>query len=59
MYPIPLNQLLAGLAPAGSLGGEPVTAVVTDSRKVQPGCVLVCFPGRAWYHAMFYDRGAY
>ena len=32
MYPIPLNQLLAGLAPAGSLGSEPVTAVVTDSR---------------------------
>ena len=46
MYPIPLNQLLAGLAPAGSLGGEPVTAVVTDSRKVQPGCVFVCFPGQ-------------
>ena len=46
MYPIPLNQLLAGLAPAGSLGAEPVTAVVTDSRKVQPGCVFVCFPGQ-------------
>lgn len=46
MYPIPLNQLLAGLAPAGSLGGEPVTAVVTDSRKVVPGCVFVCFPGQ-------------
>ena len=46
MYPIPLNQLLAGIAPAGSLGGEPVTAVVTDSRKAAPGCVFVCFPGQ-------------
>lgn len=42
MRPIPANELLAGLALA-----EPVTiqAVVTDSRKVVPGCVFVCFPG--------------
>lgn len=42
MQPIPVNELLAGLALA-----EPVTiqAVVTDSRKVVPGCVFVCFPG--------------
>lgn len=42
MQPIPANELLAGLALA-----EPVTiqAVVTDSRKVVPGCVFVCFPG--------------
>ena len=42
MKPIPANQLLAGLA---LVGPEPVTAVVTDSRKVTPGCVFVCFPG--------------
>ncbi len=46
MYPIPLSQLLAGLAPAGSLGREPVSAVVTDSRRVEPGCVFVCFEGQ-------------
>lgn len=42
MQPIPANELLAGLALA-----EPVTirAVVTDSRKVVPDCVFVCFPG--------------
>ena len=42
MQSIPANELLAGLALA-----EPVTiqAVVTDSRKVVPGCVFVCFPG--------------
>lgn len=42
MQPIPANQLLAGLTLA-----EPVSihAVVTDSRKVEPGCVFVCFPG--------------
>lgn len=42
MQPIPANELLAGLALA-----EPVTiqAVVSDSRKVVPGCVFVCFPG--------------
>ena len=42
MKPIPANQLLAGLALAGP---EPITDVVTDSRKVTPGCVFVCFPG--------------
>lgn len=42
MQTIPANQLLAGLTLA-----EPVAirAVVTDSRKVEPGCVFVCFPG--------------
>lgn len=42
MQPIPANELLAGLTLA-----EPVSihAVVTDSRKVEPGCVFVCFPG--------------
>ena len=42
MQPIPANQLLAGLTLA-----EPISihAVVTDSRKVEPGCVFVCFPG--------------
>ena len=42
MKPIPANQLLAGLALAGS---ELISDVVTDSRKVIPGCVFVCFPG--------------
>ena len=52
MYPIPANQLLAGLAPAGSFGNALITDVVTDSRKVRPGCVFVCFPGqRADGHA--------
>ena len=36
------NELLAGLALARPV---PITAVVTDSRKVQPGCIFVCFPG--------------
>ena len=42
MQKIPANELLAGLKLA-----EPVSihAVVTDSRKVEPGCVFVCFPG--------------
>ena len=42
MQTIPANQLLAGLTLA-----EPVTirAVVPASRKVEPGCVIVCFPG--------------
>ena len=42
MQAIPAKQLLAGLIPAGE---QPITAVVTDSRKVAPGCVFVCFPG--------------
>ena len=42
MQPIPANELLAGLTLA-----EPISirAVVTDSRKVEPDCVFVCFPG--------------
>lgn len=43
MQPIPANQLLAGLFLAGR---EPITAVVTDSRKVSPGCIFVCFAGK-------------
>ncbi len=42
MQTIHANELLAGLTLAEPL---PVTAVVTDSRKVQPGCVFVCFAG--------------
>ena len=42
MQTIPANELLAGLALAEPL---PIHAVVTDSRKVEPGCVFVCFPG--------------
>lgn len=45
MKQIPASRLLAGLYQEGSVKNEPVTAVVTDSRKVQPGCVFVCFPG--------------
>ena len=59
MQTIPANQLLAGLTLA-----EPVTirAVVTDSRKVEPGCVFVCFPGERVdghdYAAKAYQAGA-
>lgn len=42
MQPIPANELLAGLTLAEPI---PIHAVVTDSRKVEPGCVFVCFPG--------------
>ena len=59
MQPIPANELLAGLALA-----EPVSiqAVVTDSRKVVPGCVFVCFPGERVdghdFAAGAYQKGA-
>ena len=43
MKPMNANELLAGLALARPV---PITAVVTDSRKVQPGCIFVCFPGQ-------------
>ena len=55
MQTIPANELLAGLTLA-----EPIAihAVVTDSRKVEPGCVFVCFPGeRVDGHA--FAAGAY
>ncbi|WP_294449266.1 UDP-N-acetylmuramoyl-tripeptide--D-alanyl-D-alanine ligase [uncultured Gemmiger sp.] len=59
MKPIHANQLLAGLALAEP---EPITAVVTDSRKVVPGCVFVCFPGERVdghdYAAAAYKAGA-
>ena len=59
MKPIPANQLLAGLALAGP---EPIPAVVTDSRRVVPGCVFVCFPGEHVdghaYAAAAYKAGA-
>ena len=42
MQPIPANELFAGLSLAEPI---PIQAVVTDSRKVAPGCVFVCFPG--------------
>ena len=42
MRPIAANRLLEGLCAAGD---ETITDVVSDSRKVQPGCVFVCFPG--------------
>ena len=42
MRPIHANELLAGLTLARPV---PITSVVTDSRKVAPGCVFVCFPG--------------
>ena len=42
MKPMNANELLAGLTLARPV---PITAVVTDSRKVVPDCVFVCFPG--------------
>ena len=55
MQTIPANQLLAGLTLT-----EPVAirAVVTDSRKVEPGCVFVCFPGER-VDGHDYAAGAY
>ena len=55
MQKIPANELLAGLTLA-----EPVSihAVVTDSRKVEPGCVFVCFPGER-VDGHDYAAGAY
>ncbi|MBE5036836.1 UDP-N-acetylmuramoyl-tripeptide--D-alanyl-D-alanine ligase [Subdoligranulum sp. DSM 109015] len=59
MKPIHANQLLAGLALAEP---DPITEVVTDSRKVVPGCVFVCFPGERVdghdYAAAAYRAGA-
>ncbi len=55
MRPMRANELLAGLALAGN---EPVTAVVTDSRKVIPGCVFVCFAGEH-FDGHDYAAGAY
>ena len=59
MQTIHANELLAGLTLAESL---PVTAVVTDSRKVQPGCVFVCFAGERVdghdFAAAAYQNGA-
>ncbi len=59
MQPIRANELLAGLALAGP---EPITAVVTDSREVRPGCVFVCFAGQRVdghdYAAAAYRDGA-
>ncbi len=46
MQPIPARMLLAGLAQAGSVGSEMIEAVVTDSRKLCPNCVFVCFAGQ-------------
>ena len=43
MEVISAKKLLEGLCEAPD---EPITAVVTDSRLVQPGCVFVCFPGQ-------------
>ncbi len=55
MQPIPANQLLAGLTLAEPI---PIHAVVTDSRRVEPGCVFICFPGeRVDGHA--FAAGAY
>ena len=42
MQAISARELLEGLTEAN---GRPISAVVTDSRKIAPGCVFVCFPG--------------
>ena len=43
MKTISARILLAGLK--DDCEDIPVSAVVTDSRRIQPGCVFVCFPG--------------
>ena len=59
MQTIHANELMAGLTLAEPV---PVTAVVTDSRKVQPGCVFVCFAGEKVdghdFAAAAYQNGA-
>ena len=55
MQTIPANQLLAGLTLAETVT---IRAVVTDSRKVEPGCVFVCFPGER-VDGHDYAAGAY
>ena len=59
MKPMNANELLAGLALARPV---PISAVVTDSRKVLPGCIFVCFPGERVdghdYAAKAYQAGA-
>lgn len=45
MQPICANILLAGLTAAGPISDTKITLVTTDSRKIQPGCVFVAFPG--------------
>ena len=59
MKTIQANELLAGLTLAEPI---PITAVVTDSRKIIPGCVFVCFPGERVdghsFAAAAYKQGA-
>lgn len=45
MQPISAKILLAGLAPESWLSDTKINLVTTDSRKIQPGCVFVAFPG--------------
>lgn len=46
MEAILASKLFEGLAPAGFFAPDTaVSLVTTDSRKVQPGCVFVAFPG--------------
>ncbi len=45
MQPISAKILLAGLAPESGLSDMKINLVTTDSRKIQPGCVFVAFPG--------------
>lgn len=62
MNEIPANRLLAGLCEKEAAGDQIITAVVTDSRRVQPGCVFVCFPGERTdghrYAALAVQQGA-
>ena len=45
MQAIRADILLAGIEPEKELSGEMISAVTTDSRCIQPGCVFVAFPG--------------
>ena len=40
--------LLAGLAPESQLSDIQISLVTTDSRKIQPDCVFVAFPGASF-----------
>lgn len=46
MQPIFASKLLAGLTQRELPANQMISAVVTDSRKICPDCVFVCFPGQ-------------
>ena len=62
MQPIAAKILLAGLAPESQLSDTTISLVTTDSRRIQPGCVFVAFPGEKFdghdFAAQALEQGA-